>query len=317
YATDLRSSFGMSLLSGVSVVIPTYNRRRLLARAVDSVLAQTVPVDEIIVVDDGSNDGTSEMLAERYGERVIHVYQANAGVSAARNRGLAMARGGFIALLDSDALWLPRKDELQLEWLARHPGYGLVPCAGDRGEGDGGTLATLRRRDAIPEDGWILKHLIHEPSLVPASMMIRREVYERLGGFDESLRTAEDLEYHLRIARHFRIGVVEQSLVVAMRDHDGLSALPVTNDDYVRVMEETLDAVAGELDPSERRRALVACYLRNCRGMVISGRWRAAGRLGWKTWTSAPGLDSLVGLAQASTFAMKRFAWQVLGAARD
>jgi len=307
----------MSLLSGVSVVIPTYNRRRLLARAVDSVLAQTVPVDEIIVVDDGSNDGTAEMLAERYGERVIHVYQANAGVSAARNRGLAMARGGFIALLDSDDLWLPRKNELQLEWLARHPGYGMVLCDVDRVDGDGGTLGTLRRRDAIPEDGWILKHLIHEPSLVPASMMIRREVYERLGGFDESLRTAEDLEYHLRIARHFRIGVVEQSLVVAMRDHDGLSALPVTNDDYVRVMEETLDAVAGELDPSERRRALVACYLRNCRGMVISGRWRAAGRLGWKTWTSAPGLDSLVGLAQASTFAMKRFAWQVLGAARD
>src|SRR5690606_30533076 len=159
YATDLRSSFGMSLLPGVSVVIPTYNRRRLLARAVDSVLAQTVPVDEIIVVDDGSDDGTAEMLAERYGERVIHVPQANAVVSAARNRGLAMARGAFFALLDSYDAWLPRKNAMQQDWLVRHPEYGMVLCDVDRIAAVGSPVGVLRRRDDIPEDGWILGHL--------------------------------------------------------------------------------------------------------------------------------------------------------------
>ena len=92
----------MADIPETSVIIPTWNRRDMVARAIDSVLAQTRPVEEIIVVDDGSSDGTGEYLVQRYGERITCVRQDNAGVSAARNRGLAMARGRYLALLDSD-----------------------------------------------------------------------------------------------------------------------------------------------------------------------------------------------------------------------
>jgi len=86
----------------VSVIIPTYNRRELVQRALRSVLAQTRRVDEVIVVDDGSTDGTGEALAAAFGDRIVYLRQSNAGVSAARNRGLALARGRYLALLDSD-----------------------------------------------------------------------------------------------------------------------------------------------------------------------------------------------------------------------
>jgi len=106
----------------VSVIIPTYNRKLCLFQAVDSVLAQTVPVEEIIVVDDGSTDGTFEAVCARYGALVKAIRQDNSGASAARNRGLREARGEWIALLDSDDVWLPMKIERQLEALARFGG---------------------------------------------------------------------------------------------------------------------------------------------------------------------------------------------------
>ena len=97
----------------ISTVIPTYNRRDHVLRAIKSVLAQTVAVDEIIVVDDGSTDGTAEAIGSRYGSSVRLFRQKNGGVAAARNRGIREARGEWIALLDSDDIWLPTKIERQ------------------------------------------------------------------------------------------------------------------------------------------------------------------------------------------------------------
>ena len=100
----------------ISVVIPTCNRRDLLPRALDSVLAQTSLADEIIVVDDGSHDGTPELVRRNYPQARL-IVQSNAGVSAARNRGISSATGEWIAFLDSDDAWLPRKLERQLQSL--------------------------------------------------------------------------------------------------------------------------------------------------------------------------------------------------------
>lgn len=253
-------------------------------RAIDTVLAQTRVVDEIIVVDDGSTDGTGEHLAARYGDRIRYVWQANAGVSAARNHGMRLARGRYLALLDSDDEWLPEKTARQVAWLEAHPDAGMVLCDVERVDSEGRLIDVFRRREVIREDGRVLRWVIHNPALAPASAILRREVFEDVGGFDESLRTAEDIDFHLRIAQRWPIGVVEQSLVRAMRGHDGLSAEASTYDDYVRVVERAVRAARGEVADEELDRALAGTYARNARGMLIRGRWRDGWRLARAAW---------------------------------
>jgi glycosyltransferase involved in cell wall biosynthesis len=109
----------------VSALIPTYNAGHLVVRAIESVLAQSSPASEIVVVDDGSTDDTAERVAA-FGESVRYVAQPNAGASAARNLGIASSRGEFVAFLDADDVWHPRKLEAQLEALARHPDLGML-----------------------------------------------------------------------------------------------------------------------------------------------------------------------------------------------
>lgn len=247
-----------------------------MCHAIRSALAQTVRVDEIIVVDDGSTDGTADALREEFGDRITYVQQPNAGVSAARNRGMAMARGRYLALLDSDDEWLPGKTERQMEWLDAHTDYGMVLCDVERIDAAGRVIDRFRRRDAIPEDGWVLPWVLQNPALAPVSAMFRREVHADIGGFDESLATAEDLDFHLRIARRWRIGIIDEVLARAIRGHEGLSALARTYDDYTTVIEravaESVDVVAEPL----RQRALAAVYLRNARGAVFDNRFADA-----------------------------------------
>jgi len=272
----------------VSAIIPTYNRRELVQRAIDSVLAQTRPVGEILVVDDGSTDGTGEALRARYGDRIRYHWQANAGVSAARNTGMTLATGRYFALLDSDDLWRPEKNARQAAWLDAHPEFGMVLCDVVRVDADGTPYDTFQRREVLREDGWALRWLLLNPSLVPASVMFRREVFETCGGFDPTLRTAEDIDFHLRVARRWRIGVVDAPLVEAMRGHDGLSATATTYDDYVKVVERAVADAEGVVETSVRREALAITYARNARGMVIRKRWRDAWRLWRAAWKQAP-----------------------------
>lgn len=259
-----------------------------MGRAIDSVLAQTRPVEEIIVVDDGSTDGTDEYLADRYGKRILYVRQDNAGVSAARNRGLAMARGLYLALLDSDDEWLPEKTELQVAFLESRPDIGLVLCNVYRMNPDGSQIDVFDRRRQIPEDGQALRWVLRDPALAPLSVLMRREVYEDVGGFDEGLRTAEDLEFHLRVAARWPIGVVAQPLARALRGHDGLSSLASTEDDYVRVMERAAEAAWGRVPEDERCLALAMAYVKNAESCVWRGRYGDAWRLARKAIALCP-----------------------------
>jgi glycosyltransferase involved in cell wall biosynthesis len=296
----------MALDVEVSVIIPTYNRRELVQRAIGTVLAQTREVQEIVVVDDGSTDGTGDALAQAFGDRIRYVRQPNGGVSSARNHGLRMARGRYLALLDSDDEWMPTKTQRQIEWLQERPDYGMVLCDVMRTNGAGDPVERFRRREQLPVDGDVLRWVLLNPALAPASAMMRREVYESVGGFDESLPTGEDLDFHLRVAASWPIGVVEEELVRAMRGHDGLSSLARTYDDYVRVIERAAAQAVGHIPQIDIDRALARAYARNARGMVLMHRWTEAWRLARLAWRHEPDAQERMALLRLAPLAARR-----------
>lgn len=274
-ANQDRVNTGLDITAGlVSTIIPTFNRRVLVCRAIESALSQSYAEQEIIVIDDGSSDGTAAMLRERYGASICCVSQPNAGVSSARNRGLALARGEFVALLDSDDEWQCDKLAKQVALLRACPQLGLVLTDVLRVDGRRQPIDVFHRREFIREDGRVLAQVLRNPALVPASTMIRREVFAAVGGFDESLRTAEDVEFHLRVAARFGVGVIEEVLTTAMRGHDGLSSDPGSASDYVRVVERFVAAHRDQLSPLERRQGLFETYARSARSAFVSRRLR-------------------------------------------
>jgi glycosyltransferase involved in cell wall biosynthesis len=186
----------------VSVVIPTYNYGRYVTEAVDSVLAQTRPAGEVIVVDDGSTDDTRERLRP-YLNRIRYVYQENRGLPVARNTGIRAARGDLIALLDSDDLWHPRKLELQVPFLIRSPEVGLVAVEAARDLTAGwpevaGPFPPPARRVT-------LRDLLIRSRFGPSSVLVRKSCFDAVGLFDPDLRSAEDRDMWVRIAARFAI----------------------------------------------------------------------------------------------------------------
>ena len=173
---------------GVSCVIPAYNGARYLRETLDSVLAQSLPVAEVLVVDDGSTDGTAEIV-RAYGGAVRYLYQPHAGVSAARNRGIRAATQPLIAFLDADDLFLPHKTERQVERFVAHPGLDMSAAHAvnfwNRAPG-----VEARRRDAKLTTPW--------PRAI-GTWMVRREVFDAVGGFDESMPLAQDVDWNIRV----------------------------------------------------------------------------------------------------------------------
>ncbi len=264
----------------VSTVIPTYDRKADVVLAVASALAQTHAAQEVLVVDDGSRDGTAEALRARYGDRVTIVRTERLGVSGARNRGMAEARGDVIAFLDSDDEWEPEKLAKQVAWLEARPAFGMVITDVAQMDRDRKTFHVFHRRDHVPVDGDVLVHLLTQPALAPSSALLRRRVYDEVGGFDTSLPTAEDIDFHLRVAARFEIGVIEEPLTRCMRGHDGLSALPRTYADYMFVLERFLLDHRHEIPAGVRAEALRAASLRNMRGLLGGGHVKEALALG-------------------------------------
>lgn len=198
----------------VSALIPTYNRRRYIFRAIDSVLAQTVPVDEIIIVDDGSTDGTSELIGRTYGSLIKLVRQKNMGVSVARKRAIDEAQGEWLAFLDSDDEWLPERNAAFLRAISAVPPrvaliFGNTRYVTDQGEGttvfgDNGLLIDHDPEvfnDPLSQLVWGTDYT--RPPVIQSSL-IRRSVLKELGCFREGLRHAEDFLATFQIAsRHF------------------------------------------------------------------------------------------------------------------
>jgi glycosyltransferase involved in cell wall biosynthesis len=207
----------------VSVIIPTYNREKIITRAIDSVFAQTYRDFEIVVLDDGSQDNT-RAVAQAYGPKVHYFYQDNKGIAGARNAGMHQTAGDYIAFLDSDDYWLPGKLEQQMALFSQHPEYGMVGCQCGSVQIDG----TYREKNRPGKSGWILYDLFNKNFIRTSSAVITRACLEKVGGFDETLREGEEYDYWLRIAAEFAIGFINEPLTVYVDNTDGMSTDSLT-----------------------------------------------------------------------------------------
>jgi glycosyltransferase involved in cell wall biosynthesis len=202
----------LQIVKTVSVIIPTYNYGRFLREALDSALAQTYRPLEVIVVDDGSTDDTPQVLAA-YGDRILVIRQNNLGVGAARNTGIAAARGEYLAFLDSDDIWKPQAIEHEIARFIDDPGLGLVHCGAESFDRDGKTLSVSLNG----LEGWVAADLLRldqEVVAAPGSgIMVPKRVAEEIGGYDASLQPSEDWDFCYRIAVRYRVGCVHEVLV--------------------------------------------------------------------------------------------------------
>ncbi len=207
----------------VSVIIPTYNREKIITRAIDSVMDQSYQDFEVIVLDDGSQDKTKAVV-EAYGPKVRYFYQDNKGIAGARNGGMRHAEGEYLAFLDSDDYWLSAKLEKQMTLFAEHPEYGMVACQCGSVQVDG----AYREKNRPGKSGWILYDLFNKNFIRTSSAVITRPCLEKIGGFDESLREGEEYDYWLRIAAEFAIGFINEPLTVYVDNTDGMSTDSLT-----------------------------------------------------------------------------------------
>jgi len=207
----------------VSVVIPSYNCRTVIGETLESVLAQDYPAVEIIVVDDGSTDGTCDVVA-RYGGRVTLVRQRNAGAAVARNEGIRRALGKYVALLDADDLWLPTKLSLQIEYLEQHPEVGMccthwhLGCWGRAPEFDTSTATSPPARLDQNWSGWIYTKLLQNCVVWTSTVVMRRELANRVGDFEPELRRGQDYDYWLRASRLTEIHTLDAPLAIYRLD---------------------------------------------------------------------------------------------------
>lgn len=195
----------------VSVIIPTYNSAAYLREAIDSVFNQTFTDYELIIVDDGSKDNSPE-IAREYGDRIICVRQANAGVSAARNAGLRRARGRYVAFLDADDIWLPDKLSVQVAHLQANPSVKISGSSFHLIDGTGALLRTVRITPPGRED-LLRELLLHGYYTLPSAMVVEREAMERVGGFDETIHGVEDRDLWLRMVKAYDYRYITEPLI--------------------------------------------------------------------------------------------------------
>jgi len=220
------------ILPKIAVIIPTYNRSHVLGRAIDSVLKQTYTNFELIVVDDGSDDNTIQVL-ESYGDRLRFFKTMNLGVSHARNFGIIQSDADWFALLDSDDEWLPEKLELQLQYLERNPQFKII-----HGEEiwirNGKRVNPMKKHQKA--GGWIFKHCLPLCAISPSCVMIHKNVFKKVGYFNENYPACEDYDLWLRITPYFEVGYIEDPLIKKYGGHQDQLSQKFRAMDYWRVL---------------------------------------------------------------------------------
>jgi glycosyltransferase involved in cell wall biosynthesis len=231
----------------VSVIIPTFNRKERLRKALESVLQQEDTAFEVIVIDDGSTDGTGEMVTKEF-PSVAYSYQSNRGQAAARNAGIEKARGEWIAFLDSDDEWLPGKLRAQLDDFAAHPGL-LISQTGEIWIRNGRRVNPMKKHAQC--EGWIFEKCLPLCIISPSAVMIHRQIFEEVGLFDETYLACEDYELWLRISARYPVGLIPKPYVTRYGGHADQRSREFPAMDRFRIQALAKIIVSGTLRPEQ------------------------------------------------------------------
>ena len=208
----------------ISVIIPTYNREKLIERAVRSVLNQSYSNLEVIVVDDGSTDQTEAIVKGILDERV-HFYKMleNEGAGHARNEGVKLSNGEIIAFHDSDDEWRPEKLQRQMDYWLEHPEFSMVYCAYLCHLADG-RMKRIPAEQREELEGDLFAPLLKRNIIGAPTILVMKKKFLECGGFDISYRSLEDWEFLLRFTRENKIGYVNEILIDVHMGNDGVSS---------------------------------------------------------------------------------------------
>lgn len=212
----------------VSIILPTYNRAHSIVKSIESILHQTYPYLELLVIDDGSSDHTEEIVTEiaASDSRVCYYKQPqNRGVAAARNEGIRQAQYGYIAFQDSDDVWKEDKLEKQMRVFDDQPKIGMVYCPFEGEKQDGTKVRIPSSSMGIENLQGNMYRLLMQRNVIDApTVVIRKECLDKVGGFDETLTCLEDWELFLRIAKEYEIGYAADTFLISDIHNSGVSS---------------------------------------------------------------------------------------------
>ena len=233
----------------VSVILPTYNRAWTLKDAVDSVLLQDYPNIEFIIIDDGSEDNTQELLGV-YKNEITVFYQANKGVSAARNKGIKESKGDFIALLDSDDAWDKKKISCQMEFFKNHP-EALI-CQTEEIWIRNGKKVNPKVKHKKPS-GMIFEQSLHLCLVSPSAVMMKRQLFELKGYFNEDFTVCEDYDLWLRVSSTLPVFLIDKPYTIKRGGHkDQLSNFHSQDKFRIRSLSTLIESGNLTLDQTQK-----------------------------------------------------------------
>lgn len=250
----------------VSIILPTYNRADYIGTALDAVFAQTYEKWECIIIDDGSTDGTTDILAAYDDPRIRYVHQENQGVSGARNTGIGISQGEVIALLDSDDEWMPAKLATQLEYMREHD-YQI--CQTEEIWVRGGKRVNQPAKYAKPE-GWFFEASLGMCLISPSCTMFTRHAWENIGPFDVNMPSCEDYDMWLRACLEYPVGLVREKLTIKYGGRPDQLSLCVPCADLHRIRALIKILQSRKLDADQYALALaelknkVEIYMQGC-----------------------------------------------------
>jgi len=254
----------------VSIIIPTCNRPHLLPRAVKSVLVQTFSDWELLIVGNSPTEETTTLVQkfEEKDGRIRYLTEGRRGIGIARNRGLEEARGEFVAFLDDDDEWLPKRLEHQLAFMSSHPDIGLLYSQAYVKDGNGHPIGLKPAGKPV----WNLGDLIERNSIPSLTVLMRRRCLERVNGFDPDILIVEDYDLWLRMAKEFPIAYFPEPLAIHYRHGGNFSTRPIVRyENMIRIFQKLLTLCEDPLHRMQVGRRLAFLHHILVKGHVVLG----------------------------------------------